>query len=159
MVQDLFQNFALRGFLFLFLSALLIPRLTSAQQPALNLMPIPASVQPGTGTVRVDSSFSVALTGHTDPRLERGVERFLTQLQRQTALLLNLKPVKSAQATMVVQTDHASKEIQEVGEDESYVLEVTSSGAKLTAPTPLGAMHGLQTFLQLVDVSPDGFAA
>jgi len=158
-VPSFVQNFHARGFLLLFLFALLAPRFSSAQQPALNLMPTPASVQPGTGSLPVDSSFSVALTGYTEPRLERGVERFLSQLQRQTALLVNLKPGKSAQATLVVQTDHASKEIQEVGEDESYVLEVTSSGAKLTAPTPLGALHGLQTFLQLVDVSSNGFAA
>jgi hexosaminidase len=59
----------------------------------------------------------------------------------------------------MIQTEHAGKEIQEVGEDESYVLEVRATGATLTAPTPLGAMHGLQTFLQLVNVSPDGFAA
>src|SRR5207237_2976407 len=38
------------------------------------------------------------------------------------------------------------------------VLEVTSAGAKLTAPTPLGTLHGLQTFLQLVDVAPEGFS-
>jgi hexosaminidase len=39
------------------------------------------------------------------------------------------------------------------------VLEVSPTGAKLTAPTPLGTMHGLQTFLQLVNVSPEGFAS
>src|SRR5207245_1777875 len=69
------------------------------------------------------------------------------------------KPAKTPQATLIIRTDHASKEIEEVDEDESYVLEVSTAGAKLTAPTPLGAVHGLQTFLQLVDISPDGFAA
>src|SRR5690349_4379649 len=152
-------NFDTRGFLLLFLFAFLVPKSISAQQSALNLLPVPASVQPGTGSLRVDSSFSVALTGHTELRLERSSERFLLQLARQTALPLNLKAAKSPQATLVIHTDHASKEIQEVGEDESYVLEVSSSGAKLTAPTPLGTMHGLQTFLRLVDVSTDGFAA
>lgn len=152
-------NFRARGFLLLFLFAFLTPKHTGAQQPALNLLPVPANVQPGTGSLRVDSSFSVALTGYTEPRLERAAERFLQQLARQTAFPLNLKPTKSPQATLVVHTDHPSKEIQEVGEDESYVLEVTSAGAKLTAPTPLGTMHGLQTFLQLVDVSTEGFAA
>jgi hexosaminidase len=122
-------------------------------------MPLPAGAQSGAGSLGVDSSFSVALTGHVEPRLERAGERFLRQLVRQTGLPLALKPAKTAKATLVIQTDHASKEIQEVGEDESYVLEVTTTGAKLTAPTPLGAMHGLQTFLQLVDVSPGGFAA
>lgn len=141
-------------------SLFLLSPLLDAQQPApLHLMPVPASVQLGTGQLKVDSSFTVALTGYTEPRLQRAVVRFLNTLHRQTALLFVLKPSDSPKATLVVRTDHASKEIQEVGEDESYVLEVTPDGAKLTAPTPLGTLHGLQTFLQLVDVSSDGFAA
>src|SRR6202165_2551986 len=137
---------------------LIYPAMTTAQQPALNLMPLPAGAQSGAGSLEVDSWFSVAFTGHTEPRLERAGERFLRQLARQTGLPLALKLAKTAKATLVIQADHASKEIQEVGEDESYVLEVTATGAKLTAPTSLGTMHGLQTFLQLVNVSPDGFA-
>ncbi len=158
-VRKMVPNAPFKGMGILILGALLHPTMTTAQQPALNLMPVPASVQSGTGSLRVDSSFSVALSGHTEPRLDRAVARFLRQLARQTALPLSLKPVKAAKATLVVQTDHASKEIQEVGEDESYVLEVGANGAKLTAPTVLGTLRGLQTFLQLVDVSPDGFAA
>jgi hexosaminidase len=153
------QNVRSRVLGILVLGVLSYPAMTTAQQPALNLMPLPASAQSGTGTLAVDATFSVAFTGHTEPRLERAGERFMGQLARQTALALSLRPAKGTKATLVVQTDHASKEIQDVGEDESYVLEVTAEGAKLTAPTPLGTMHGLQTFLQLVDVSPNGFAA
>jgi len=153
------QNARLQGLGLLVLYILLNPVMTTAQEPALNLLPLPASAQSGTGSLGVDSSFSVAFTGHSEPRLERAGDRFLRQLARQTGLPLALKPGKTARATLVIQTDHASKEIQELGEDESYVLEVTTTGAKLTAPTPLGAMHGLQTFLQLVDVSLGGFAA
>jgi len=158
-VRKMVTNAPFKGMGILILGAFLHPTMITAQQPALNVMPVPASVQSGTGSLRVDSSFSVALSGHTEPRLDRAVARFLRQLARQTALPLSLKPVKAAKATLVVQTDHASKEIQEVGEDESYVLEVGANGAKLTAPTVLGTLRGLQTFLQLVDVSPDGFAA
>ena len=153
------QNAWLQGLGLLVLCILLNPVMTRAQKPALNLIPLPASAQSGTGSLGVDSSFSVAFTGHTEPRLERAGERFLRHLARQTGLPLALKPAKTAKATLVIQTDHASKEFQELGEDESYVLDVTTTGAKLTAPTPLGAMHGLQTFLQLVDVSPGGFVA
>src|SRR5229473_2500948 len=153
------QNARLQGFGLLVLCVSLNPVMTTAREPALNLLPLPASAQSGTGSLGVDSSFSVAFTGHTEPRLERAGERFLRQLARQTGLPLALMPAKTGKATLVIQADHASKEIQEVGEDESYVLEVTATGVKLTAPTPLGAMHGLQTFLQLVDVSPAGFAA
>jgi hexosaminidase len=126
--------------------------------PALNLMPVPAEVQQGTGSLHIDASFSVALTGYTEARLSRAVQRFQQQLFQQTAIPLRPKPEGSSGATLTIHTDRASKEIQELGEDESYTLEVTPQGARLNAATPLGTMHGLQTFLQLVDVSPDGFA-
>jgi len=144
----------------LLLGALMIsPSAKSQEQRPLYLMPVPSSVQIGSGRLLVDSSFSVAFTGYKEPRLDRAVERFLRQLSRQTGIPLNGKPSVGSKANLVIHTDHASKEIQELGEDESYVLEVSATGAKLTAPTPLGTLHGLQTFLQLVDVSPDGFAA
>jgi hexosaminidase len=130
---------------------------TAQDQPRLNLMPVPANLQIGTGDLRVDSSFSIALTGHTEARMDRAVQRFLRQLSRQTAIPLSGKP--SINPTLTVHTDHASKEIQELGEDESYTLSIATDGAKIDAPTPLGAMHALQTFLQLVEVSPNGFAA
>jgi hexosaminidase len=130
------------------------------QGPArLNLMPVPASVQLGSGSLRLDSSFSVSTSGYTEPRLQRAVQRFQLQLSRQTALPISAKATPAtAKPTLLIHTDHASKEVQEIGEDESYVLEVNADGAKLNAATPLGAMHGLQTFLQLVEVTPDGFA-
>src|SRR6266852_1480752 len=120
-------------------------------------MPLPESVQTGRGSLRIDSSFSVALSGHSEARLDRAVQRFLWQLARETGLPLSAKT--SSKATLAIHTNHGSKEIQELGEDESYSLEVSPDGAKIEAATPLGAMHGLQTFLQLVEVSPDGFAA
>jgi hexosaminidase len=128
------------------------------EQPRLHLMPWPASLQTGSGSLRIDSSFSIALSGYTEARLDRAVQRFLRHLSRQTAIPLSA-PKASAKPTLTVHTDHASKEVQELGEDESYTLSITADGANIAAPTPLGAMHGLQTFLQLVDVAPDGFAA
>jgi hexosaminidase len=130
-----------------------------SSQP-LNLMPQPASVTPGAGALGIDANFTIALTGHAEPRLDRAAERFLSQLHRQTALLLSKRPAReSAKATLVVRTDRASKDVQELGEDESYTLEVSSSGAKLNAANPVGVLRGLQTFLQLVQVTPDGFSA
>jgi hexosaminidase len=64
----------------------------------------------------------------------------------------------SGHPALTISSQHASKEIQELGEDESYQLSVTSSGAELSAPTTLGVMRGLQTFLQLVQITPQGFA-
>jgi hexosaminidase len=149
-----------RGLLFMLVGgAMGTPIVRPQGQPALNLMPYPSTVQPSNGRLKIDSSFTVGFTGYTEPRLDRAAERFLRQLSRQTAIPLIGKPSTSAKAVLVIRTDHASREIQELGEDESYILEVSADGAKLTAPTPLGTLHGLQTFLQLVNVSPDGFAA
>src|SRR6266852_4719357 len=143
--------------LFCFAVLLCSSEASAQEQPRLNLMPLPASVQTGRGSLRIDSSFSVALSGHSEARLDRAVQRFLRQLARETGLPLSAKT--SSKATLAIHTDHASKEIQELGEDESYALEVSPDGAKIEAATPLGSMHGLQTFLQLMEVSPDGFAA
>jgi hexosaminidase len=127
----------------------------------MNLIPQPARIRQGTGALRLDENFTVAFTGHTEPRLDRAGERFLAQLHRQTGLLFagHVYLRDAAKASLVVQTDHASKEAQELGEDESYTLEVTPTGAKINAANPLGVLRGLQTLLQLVEVTPDGFAA
>jgi hexosaminidase len=127
--------------------------------PALNLMPWPESVQAGYGALKIDESFRVAFTGYTETRLDRAAQRFSERLHRQTGIVFANKPGDATKAALVVHTEKASKPVQELGEDESYSLEVTSRGAKLDATTPLGVLRGLQTFLQLVDVSPDGFAA
>jgi len=143
---------------FLSLAALASPSSAQTRLPS-NLMPQPANIKQTAGALRIDANFTVALSGHTEPRLQRASERFLTQLHRQTALLFAKTSSDAAKATLVVHTDHASKEIQELGEDESYSLEVTATGAKLNAANPLGVLRGLQTFLQLVEVTPGGFAA
>lgn len=48
--------------------------------------------------------------------------------------------------------------MQQLGEDESYHLEISKTRVQLTAPNPLGVLHGLQTFLQLVKITPQGFS-
>src|SRR5262249_55997442 len=90
--------------------------------------------------------------------LDSAVQRFLRNLSRRTGMSLTAQSADPAQAKLLINTDQASKEVQEPGEDESYSLEVPPSGAKLSAPNPLGTLHGLQTFLQLVEAAPAGFA-
>jgi hexosaminidase len=142
------------------LSFLMLSSHTGAQSaPSPNLMPQPASLAPGSGALRIDANFSVAFTGHSEPRLRHAADRFFAQLQQQTGLSRFAEKKDNSSATLIIHTDHASKDVQELGEDESYTLEVTSTGAKLNAANPLGVLHGLQTFLQLVEVTADGFAA
>jgi hexosaminidase len=126
-------------------------------QPPLNLMPMPASVQPGSGSLPITPSFSVSVTGGHDPALEAGVQRLIVQLSRQAGI--PFRPKTGEAATLTVHAEKGLEAVQKLGEDESYQLTITESGAQLTAPTTLGALHGLQTFLQLVTITPSGFAA
>jgi hexosaminidase len=136
---------------------LMLASFTVAQtQPQLNLMPMPASVQPGSGQLAINQSFSVAATGAHDASLDRELKRFVTQLSRQTGI--PFRPKAGATPTLQIHADHGRQAVQKLGEDESYDLTVTDSGAKLTAPTTLGVLRGLQTFLQLVQITPAGFA-
>lgn len=126
-------------------------------QPQLNVMPMPASVQIASGQLTIDRSFTVSVEGSKDDMVERAVDRFKDQLNRRTAILLQ-KPVDPGHTTLTVHADRGSQKVQKVGDDESYDLTVTASGAKLTAPNPLGVLHGLETFLQLITVTPTGFS-
>ena len=138
---------------------LLFTSAVEAQAQSLNLMPLPAKVQMGSGQLVVDANFSVSIAGHHEARLDRTVELFLTQLRRQTGMPpLDMKVTDSATATLVIEAAAGTKAVQELGEDESYKLEIASSGARLNAPTTLGVMRGLQTFLQLVRTTSAGFA-
>ncbi|HEY1462782.1 MAG TPA: family 20 glycosylhydrolase [Terriglobales bacterium] len=145
---------------FLFLLPLfLVMQVQTQSIPQLNLMPLPAKVEIGSGELLIDPAFSVAVTGHGDVRLHHAVTRFLTNLRNRTGMLpLDMSASKLPPATLVIDVDRVTKAIQAVEEDESYTLTISTTGAKIHASTELGAMHGLQTFLQLLETTPAGFA-
>ncbi len=141
-------------------SAAIAQSLQAPQVPSpINLMPMPATVTLAAGRLLVTQAFSVAVAGYNDPKLERAAQRFLRNLSRQTGYFLGERLADGSHANLTIRADHGSEPVQDLGEDESYVLDVSDAGAKLTAPNPLGIMHGLQTFLQLVEVTPNGYAA
>src|SRR3981081_2468780 len=109
---------------------LFLPLLATAQsQPQLNLIPMPYTVQLGTGQLLIDRSFSVAATGFHDASLDRGVQRFIAQLSRQTGIPFQAKP-DAANSTLSIHADHGREAIQKLGEAEYYELAITDSGAK-----------------------------
>lgn len=137
----------------------MLTSLAFPQDTSFHLIPEPASVTPGNGQLAITSSFAVAITGNTEVRLQRAVEIFMDHLREQTGMApveVSLSDV--SKAALVIRTEGISKDVQDVDEDESYALDITGEGAKLSAPNTLGAMRGLETFLQLVAVTPDGFA-
>ncbi len=63
----------------------------------------------------------------------------------------------SANVTLLIETNSTGNAIPKLGDDESYNLEINEKQAKLTALTTVGAMRGLETFLQLLERDKDGF--
>ncbi len=150
----------------------------------LHLMPLPSSVQMGQGELVLDASFSAAIEGRHDARLDAAFDRFVWRLDRQcggirramtpvmvdgyevvnlatgggpnSGPLMPYQPGAPAlRGTFIVRLKVAGPggAVQGVDEDESYKLIVTTGGgAQLSAATDVGAMHGMETLLQLVEM-------
>jgi hexosaminidase len=127
-----------------------------AQVP-LALMPLPAQVKPGDGEFLITNGFGISLQGFQEPRLERAKQRFLNTLSKETGIPLWRESVLN-QPSFFVKTKGPSAAVQQVNEDESYHLQISATEVHLDAANPLGVLHGLQTFLQLVRITPKGFA-
>lgn len=125
------------------------------------LMPLPAHLALAEGPpLAIDGSFRIVAAGPgaIDPRVKAAVERAEQRVWRQTGLLRNADAKSFTTLTVTVQSlDHPAP--QKLGDNEHYTLTVTASGAKLTADAPLGALRGLETFLQLIGQVKTGFAA
>jgi hexosaminidase len=119
---------------------------------------MPQHVVQADGQLTIDGNFTIALDGYTDARLASARKRFLNILARETGIPYH-DEVTSGEAVLTVKTAGPDDAELKLGENESYHLEVTPTHALLTAPNPLGAMHGLETFLQLVTITPVGFGA
>jgi hexosaminidase len=137
---------------------LFFTQVAAAKDPQpLKLMPLPSTVQLGTGHFLINQSFSVTITGHRDAMLDRGVDRFIAELSHETGMRLKATAGEESSATLQIHSEHGTDSVQKLREDESYELTISDSGARLSAPNPLGILHGLQTFLQLLETGSDGF--
>ncbi len=120
----------------------------------LRLMPWPAKVSVQPGAIAIDGNFAVSVSGAgaSDPRVQDAVQRLFKNLNGETGLLLLPQVVsqgKDATLRIVVEEkDHPAPQL--LGDDESYSLIAANGHITLTAKKPLGALRGMQTFLQLV---------
>ncbi|MBP4142369.1 family 20 glycosylhydrolase [Flavobacterium sp. P4023] len=115
-------------------------------------MPWPKNINLTDGTFTINKNFKVNITGNPNPRIFVGVTRFLRRLDGRTGLFfqqdfitkINQEPSAELQINCV-----QSGKI-ELYEDESYQLEIQSDKIIINATSDLGALHGLETLLQLL---------
>ncbi|MEA2175947.1 MAG: hexosaminidase, partial [Blastocatellia bacterium] len=123
-----------------------------------HLMPVPARVQFQPGRLMIGKTFSIAIKGHSDERLQAGLSRIIKRLEGRTGLELpHERATQESGAGLIVQCNGPGQAIPSVDEDESYTLEVTETQARLNARTVVGALRGLETFLQLLESDREGY--
>ncbi len=125
-----------------------------------NLMPAPAEISlGGEGELVIDATFRVEFTGHEEPRLERAAGRLLRRIAAQTGFIfLPDSEIEGAGTVLYIQVAGAGEEVQSLTEDESYRLEINAEGAFIYASASVGALRGIETFLQLIEPGARGFA-
>ncbi|MGL1888169.1 MAG: beta-N-acetylhexosaminidase [Reichenbachiella sp.] len=124
-----------------------------------NLMPMPKSVMPGEGKLRLSLDFDLAIKGQYDDRLLGASTRFIERLTNRTGLFVDQGIITGADtlvsAELQISITRAGKVI--LGEDESYQIKVLPNGISLQANTVIGAIRGLQTLFQLISVDELGY--
>ncbi|HET8650872.1 MAG TPA: family 20 glycosylhydrolase [Gemmatimonadales bacterium] len=119
---------------------------------ALHLLPMPAQVTVGTSRMPITGAFAVTTPKFHDGRLDRAVERALKRLESRTGTAYRHAIARdSTFAPFTIVVDGPGQTVQTETEDESYTLTVSDSAARLYAPTVVGAIRGLETFLQLLE--------
>ena len=121
------------------------------------LMPQPAEMSIGSGGLSLSSTFAVEVPGVSDARLTDAIDRAVRRIEMATGLRHTGRGV-SGGTRLIVKVDQVSAPVQSLDVDESYSLIVMPSGAEIDAVTEVGAMHGLETLIQLVQPDGNGYA-
>jgi hexosaminidase len=120
------------------------PPISARDRAAIHVMPLPSSLALGDGWLTIGRSFTIDRGACRDARVGRAADRLVRALSVP-------RGVSAHAATLRISCAGASSAAPRLGDDESYTLNVGADHATLAAPTPTGALRGLETFLQLVD--------
>jgi hexosaminidase len=122
-------------------------------------MPRPAEIVAGSGALSLENGIRATAGATVDPRLDRALGRFAARLARQTGIPgARAAAEGAAPATLKVTVGRAATGFPPIDMDESYALTVTPEGVTLTAPETWGALHGLETLLDLVEPALGGLS-
>ena len=140
------------------LAAALVVAAGSPSETEHSLMPVPKKVSWQAGRFDLKKEFRVSLTGKTDDRIKSYVARTIRRLEGRTVMgFAHNAAAKPQPAQFVIDVERLSPEVPRLGEDESYALKITGEKITLRSKTTVGAMRGLETFLQLLRGDEKGF--
>ncbi len=125
-----------------------------------NLMPQPASLARNGERYSITGNFRVSITGNPDRRIYAEASRFIRMVGEKTGLFLDRQGYvtpgdTSATAALLIRVKRPGKLM--LNENESYILEISGVQAVVTAETDLGALHALETLVQLISNDEKGY--
>ncbi|MGC4034752.1 MAG: family 20 glycosylhydrolase [Chitinophagaceae bacterium] len=150
----------MRLFILTILIIICCTRLSAQVDNSYNLMPQPASMVRNGERFSISDQFRVSVTGKPDPRIYAEASRFIRRVGEKTGIFLDkqgfVKPSdSSSSAAVVLRIKRPGKLV--LNENESYILEVHSHQVTVTAETDLGAIHALETLMQLISSNEQGY--
>jgi hexosaminidase len=118
-------------------------------------MPLPSSINIEDGNLIIDNSFSIRIEGYKSDRLFKYADKVLRRIANESGIFIDQKYLSSTTnpKTSTLVLDVAREGKLENNEDESYNLTITKDAIVIKSETDLGAMHGLETLYQLIDVT------
>src|ERR1700743_2259870 len=114
-----------------------------------NLMPQPAKLSVLSGNIPITSQLRVSLDATRDPLLQRAAERMIYRLEQRTAIRLDRSLADQGAGLIQIHVADHSLQRPAEGMDESYTLDIQNNAVRLSAQTDFGAIHGMETVLQL----------
>ena len=123
-------------------------------------MPYPKEITVKEGKFRIDRDFSIEITGKPNERIYGSATRFIRRLDERTGLFFKHgfaihDSIGLVETKAVIEIERPG--IIKLGEDESYKLAIDENKIQINAGTDLGAIHGLQTLLQLLSIDTSGY--
>ena len=147
----------MKYFFLLFLSSFLAN--PQVKTDGLNLMPWPQSISVRNGSFALDKNFKVNITGNPNPRIFARASQFLRRLDGRTGLFFNqgflTKINEFPSAQLQINCSQSGK--IGINQDESYQLEIQSNKITINANSDLGAIHALETLLQLLQNNSNSY--
>ena len=126
---------------------------------SLDLMPWPQNINLTQGTFALSKNFKVNITGNPNPRIFVGATNFLRRLDNKTGLFFEQGFLTKKNEAPEAQVQINCVKNGKIGlyEDESYQLEIQTNKIIINATSDLGALHALETVLQLLQNNGTSF--
>lgn len=127
----------------------------------IKLIPVPHSITRNAEQFRLNADFAIAIKGKFNDRLYNNATRTLRRLADRTGLffpqdfITEKSPGDEDSASFIITVKHPAK--VRLYENESYRLTITGGKITLNAETDLGALRGMETFLQLLNIDENGY--